>query len=457
MSSHPLSSLLLTDFFLYLCTMILIVDDDITIRMSLSLLLKKAGYEVKAAAGPEEAMNVVRETEPELVLLDMNFTLATSGDEGLTLLKQIKLFRPDTPVILMTAWGSIPLAVEGIKNGAADFITKPWDNTLLLQRIETTIRLSASNMVSKDAFDRCKIIGNNPDLLKVLEQVRRVAASSAPVLIMGENGTGKELIAEAIHLNSPRRKQPFVKVNLGGISSSLFESEMFGHKKGSFTGAFTDREGRFSVADKGTIFLDEIGDLDPNSQVKLLRVLQEHTFEVLGESRPRKVDIRVVSATNANLPEMVMDKTFREDLFYRINLITITLPPLRERKDDIPLLVKHFAQQFAKSCGEQEPKFTTDAMEFLTALPYPGNIRELKNLVERTIIMTESSVIDIDDIKIHLSADTKPVKGVLYDRERQTIVEMLKKFDGNMSKTAAHLGITRQTLYRRMEKYDIPR
>lgn len=440
--------------------MILIVDDDITIRMSLSLLLKKAGYEVKPAAGPEEAMKVVRESEPELILLDMNFSLATSGDEGLTLLKQIKLFLPDTPVILMTAWGSIPLAVEGIKNGAADFITKPWDNNLLLQRIETTIKLSGPNMVSKDAFDRGKIIGNNPELLKVLEQVRRVAASSAPVLIMGENGTGKELIAEAIHLNSPRKKQPFVKVNLGGISSSLFESEMFGHKKGAFTGAFTDREGRFSVADKGTIFLDEIGDLDPNSQVKLLRVLQEHTFEVLGESRPRKVDIRVVSATNANLAKMVADRTFREDLFYRINLITITLPPLRDRKDDIPLLVKHFAKEFTKSGSEPEPRFTTDAMSLLTSLPYPGNIRELKNLVERIIIMSESSTIDIDDIKNHLSASTSApgtVKSVLTDNERQAIVDTLKKFDGNMSKTAAHLGITRQALYRRMEKYGIPR
>ncbi len=440
--------------------MILIVDDDITIRMSLSLLLKKAGYEVKPAAGPEEAMKVVRESEPELILLDMNFSLATSGDEGLTLLKQIKLFLPDTPVILMTAWGSIPLAVEGIKNGAADFITKPWDNNLLLQRIETTIKLSGPNMVSKDAFDRGKIIGNNPELLKVLEQVRRVAASSAPVLIMGENGTGKELIAEAIHLNSPRKKQPFVKVNLGGISSSLFESEMFGHKKGAFTGAFTDREGRFSVADKGTIFLDEIGDLDPNSQVKLLRVLQEHTFEVLGESRPRKVDIRVVSATNANLARMVADRTFREDLFYRINLITITLPPLRDRKDDIPLLVKHFAKEFTKSGSEPEPRFTTDAMSLLTSLPYPGNIRELKNLVERIIIMSESSTIDIDDIKNHLSASTSApgtVKSVLTDNERQAIVDTLKKFDGNMSKTAAHLGITRQALYRRMEKYGIPR
>ncbi len=440
--------------------MILIVDDDITIRMSLSLLLKKAGYEVKPAAGPEEAMKVVRKSEPELILLDMNFSLATSGDEGLTLLKQIKLFLPDTPVILMTAWGSIPLAVEGIKNGAADFITKPWDNNLLLQRIETTIKLSGPNMVSKDAFDRGKIIGNNPELLKVLEQVRRVAASSAPVLIMGENGTGKELIAEAIHLNSPRKKQPFVKVNLGGISSSLFESEMFGHKKGAFTGAFTDREGRFSVADKGTIFLDEIGDLDPNSQVKLLRVLQEHTFEVLGESRPRKVDIRVVSATNANLARMVADRTFREDLFYRINLITITLPPLRDRKDDIPLLVKHFAKEFTKSGSEPKPRFTTDAMSLLTSLPYPGNIRELKNLVERIIIMSESSTIDIDDIKNHLSASTSApgtVKSVLTDNERQAIVDTLKKFDGNMSKTAAHLGITRQALYRRMEKYGIPR
>ena len=347
------------------------------------MLLQRAGYEVVSVAGPVEAMDVVRSTAPQLVLLDMNFSRATSGDEGLTLLKQMKIFRPDMPVILMTAWGSIPLAVEGIHAGAFDFITKPWDNRNVLEHVKAALDIAGHNdgVVTKE-FDRSGIIGDSPSLNKVLDTIRRVARTDASVLIMGENGTGKELIAEAIHRNSLRAGKPFVKVNLGGISQSLFESEMFGHKKGAFTGAVADRTGRFALADGGTIFLDEIGDLDLGSQVKLLRVLQEHTFEVLGDSRPRKVDIRVVCATNADLNKMVADRTFREDLFYRINLITAVLPALRERPEDIPLLVRHFADEYCRSCRLPKVEITSGAMAYLASLPYPGNIRELKNIVE---------------------------------------------------------------------------
>ena len=270
--------------------MILIIDDDSAIRTSLGFMLKRAGYEVLAVPGPKEAMAIVRQEEPRLILMDMNFSLATSGEEGLTLLKQVKLFRPEVPVILMTAWGSINLAVEGMKAGAFDFVTKPWNNVALMQRIETALQLTdpaPQNQRStvngqwstvNDSFDRSFIIGESKALTDVLKIVERIANTNASVLITGESGTGKELIAEAIHKNSQRASKPFVKVNLGGISQSLFESEMFGHKKGAFTDAVADRKGRFELADKGTIFLDEIGELDLSCQVKLLRVLQEQTF-----------------------------------------------------------------------------------------------------------------------------------------------------------------------------------
>ena len=346
--------------------MILIIDDDSAVRSSLSFMLKRAGYEAQTVPGPREAMDVVRAEAPSLILMDMNFTLSTTGEEGLTLLKQVKIFRPDVPVILMTAWGSIQLAVQGMQAGAFDFITKPWNNAALLQRIETALELTA--VASKDVqeeqsetLNRSHIIGKSQGLTEVLNTVARIARTNASVLITGESGTGKELIAEAIHINSQRVKQPFVKVNLGGISQSLFESEMFGHKKGAFTDATTDRVGRFELANKGTIFLDEIGDLDPSCQVKLLRVLQDQTFEVLGDSRPRKTDIRVVSATNADLRKMVSERTFREDLFYRINLITVKLPALRERREDIPLLARHFADRQAEINGLPRTEFSADA------------------------------------------------------------------------------------------------
>lgn len=307
--------------------MILIIDDDSAIRASLSLMLKRSHHQTITAASPKEAMEIVRERDLRLIMMDMNFSYATSGDEGLTLLKQVKLFRPHVPVILMTAWGSIDLAVKGMQAGAFDFITKPWNNVVLMQRIETALEMSAMTAgkekeSAEEEFDRSFIIGESRGLMEAIETARRISKTNAAVLITGESGTGKELIAELIHRNSRRKDSPFVKVNLGGVSQSLFESEMFGHKKGAFTDAVNDRKGRFEMADGGTIFLDEIGELDLSCQVKLLRVLQEQQFEPLGDSRTRQVDIRIVSATNADLAQMVNDKSFREDLFYRINLIT---------------------------------------------------------------------------------------------------------------------------------------
>lgn len=439
--------------------MILIVDDDDAVRLSLRLLLTRNGYQTAEAASPREAMDFVRSQAPRLIMLDMNYSRSTTGEEGLTLLKQIRLFRPETPVILMTAWGSIPLAVEGIHAGAFDFVTKPWNNAALLQRVNVALELNSARDVTAEAgkFDRSFIIGRSPLLLNVLDTIERIAATDAPVLIMGENGTGKELIAEAIHRNSRRRSRRMVKVNLGGIASSLFESEMFGHKKGAFTGAVADREGRFSVADGSTIFLDEIGELDLNCQVKLLRVLQEHTYEVLGDSRPRRSDVRVVCATNADLPAMVRERTFREDLFYRINLITVTLPPLRERKEDIPLLVEHIVGKHCHGTGRKQPEITRDALDFLSVLPYPGNIRELKNLVERTLLVCPSDILNKRDFQAQytgeIPTETDSVRSTLETSERINIEMALAKSGGNLSRAASMLGISRQALYRRMEKY----
>ena len=444
--------------------MILIVDDDLGIRTSLSLLLKRAHYEVTAVARPKEAIAIVRREAPQLVLLDMNFSLSTSGDEGLTLLKQMKLLRPDVPIILITAWGSIQLAVEGMRAGAFDFITKPWNNIALLERIETALeaahlkveRPKPAGEPAQVSAAEVGIIGKSPVLMKVLETVKRVAATNAPVLITGENGTGKEMIAELLHRNSRRATERFVKVNLGGISQSLFESEMFGYRKGAFTGATTDRIGRFEYADKGTIFLDEIGDLDPSSQVKLLRVLQDQTFEPLGDSRTKQVDVRLVCATNADLPKLIQEGRFREDLYYRINLITVHLPALRERREDIPLLAEHFVRRLCETSGLPLPTLSADAVDYLTSLPFPGNIRQLKNMVERAVLMSGSAVItagDFPDEPQQFPDSTGSGTLNLEEQERQAIARAMKEYNGNISRVAEALGLSRAALYRRLEKY----
>ena len=461
--------------------MILVVDDDKNIRLSLKLILERNDYQVALAEEPKAAIQIIRNTPAvELVLMDMNYSNSTDGEEGLTLLKQIKVFRPNLPCILMTAWGTIDLAVQGMRAGAFDFITKPWDNGVLLERIETARQIQNSkskvqnSSLSIGERTNGTIIGNS--LSNILATVARVAPTNAPVLITGESGTGKELIAEAIHRQSRRANGPFVKVNLGGISTSLFESEMFGHKMGSFTDAKSDRTGRFELAKGGTIFLDEIGELSLASQVKLLRVLQDQTYEVLGDSQTRRTDVRVVCATNADLRKMVEDHTFREDLFFRINLINLHLPPLRERKEDIPLLVDHFLQMACAANNLPLVKASADAIAYLQTLPFSGNIRELKNLVERALLMRsplpappleegssrELSVADIrNSVSVSQNRDialpqSGSVEGASLDSmERTAIAASIARHNGNLSLVAKELGISRGALYRKIEKHGL--
>lgn len=451
--------------------MILIVDDDIAVRTSLSLLLESEGWKTLQADRAGDALDIIQGQLPELIILDLNFSMSTSGKEGMDLLAQIRKINSRVPVILITGWASIELAVQGMKLGANDFINKPWNNTHILQSVKTLLQLGTEKKENRtrkqlDArYEFKQIIGEDPRMLEIMDTIGRVAATGASVLIMGESGTGKELIAEAVHENSSRSNKAFIKVNLGGISSSLFESEMFGHAKGAFTDARFDRTGRFEMADKGTIFLDEIGDLEAGSQVKLLRVLQDRSYEVLGSSKAKTVDARVVCATNKNLNEMVQQGLFREDLLYRINLITIQLPPLRERPGDIPLLVNFFIGNLKEIYHRPGLSVSAGAMKWLQKLQLPGNIRQLKNLVERSILVSKKDELEIEDFMAQL--DTVPGKretGQLPEVGAMTLeqveTEMVKRamaFHKNrITKAAASLGITRNALYRRLEKYQIP-
>lgn len=452
--------------------MILIIDDDKAVQVSLHLLLKQQGLESQTAASPAAALEAIQKQVPRLILMDMNYTVETSGEEGLALLKKIKKIVPTVPVILITGWATIELAIEGMKAGAKDFISKPWTNEALLQSIKTTLAIDEKEAVSlsrkklDEVYDFSHIIGEDPKFLEVLSTVGRVASTDASILILGESGTGKELIAEAIHQNSPRQQGAFVKVNLGGISSSLFESEMFGHKRGAFTDARYDRKGRFEMAHRGSIFLDEIGELALPSQVKLLRVLQDRTFEILGSSRTQAVDIRVISATNRNLAEMVKNGQFREDLFYRINLITVYLPALRERPGDIPLLVNHYVNNLKMIYNRPGINLTKEALNWLKNFDFPGNIRQLKNLVERTVLISPNEKLTAEDFIKNLSpmsstspdtADLPQVGSITLDEmEKEMILKAMVHHNNRITKVAKSLGLTRSALYRRLEKYAIP-
>jgi DNA-binding NtrC family response regulator len=456
--------------------MILIVDDDRSVTASLVLLLKQAGYPSHAVGTPAQATEWLAAHACELVIQDMNFTRRTSGEEGLALIAQIKTLKPTLPVVLITAWGSIQLAVDGMKAGASDFVTKPWTHQQMLHAVQTALGLASTRPHADerpptreeldDCYDFGELVGEDPRLLRILQVAGRVAATDASVLITGESGTGKELIAEAIHRNSRRQGKPFVKVNLGGIAASLFESEMFGHVRGAFTDARHDRKGRFELAHGGTIFLDEIGDLDAASQVKMLRVLQDRSYEVLGSSVRREVDVRVISATNRGLAEMVARNEFREDLLYRINLIAIHLPPLRERAGDIPSLASRVLRTLGEVYRREQLTLSAGARRWLQAQPWPGNVRQLRQWLERAVLVSGRDTLDVADFAATAdieppdaaaSRDALPPVGsmTMDEIERAMIVKSLRHHGGNISKVAESLGLSRAALYRRFDKYEI--
>jgi len=445
---------------------ILIIDDDRTVCAAMKLLLRRSGFQGHCLHHPKEAIETIAEKQPDLLLLDMNFTIETTGKKGLETLQKIRSVYPDLPIILITGWATVQLAVEGMKLGAKDFIAKPWDNKHLLNSIKTILALEENKktrIVPKNDNNFSHIIGQHPDFLQIIQAAQRVAKTEASVLITGESGVGKELIAEAIHYESLRANQPFVKVNLGGISSSLFESELFGHKKGAFTDAIADRKGRFEMAEGGTIFLDEIGDLELGSQVKLLRVLQEKTYEILGSSQSKRADVRVVSATNKPLEEMIEKGVFREDLYYRINLIKIEIPPLRQRASDIPLLVDFYTINLKQTYNRPELRVADAAYKWLMQQAFTGNIRQLRNLVERVVLMSNNTELQIADFQQFYSgkaADNNSLPKVgtlsLEEMEIKMIQQAMNHHQQSVSAAAKSLGLTRSSMYRRLQKYGIP-
>ncbi|MEM9303958.1 MAG: sigma-54 dependent transcriptional regulator [Pseudomonadota bacterium] len=445
--------------------LILVVDDDESVVASLRLALKQAGFRSISAGGPDDALAAIEQQSPDLLIQDMNFSRETTGEEGLDLLAEIRRRRPALPVILLTAWGSIELAVAGMRLGAANFLTKPWDNAHLLQAVRTALSL-ASRANDADltreqldgAGDYAAIVGNHPALLRVLSTIARVAGTDASVLILGESGTGKELIADALHRNSERASGPLVKVNLAGVPQNLFESEMFGHVRGAFTDAHADREGRFEAAAGGTIFLDEVGDVDRPSQVKLLRVLQDRSYQPVGSSQTRTADVRVVSATNRDLEALVASGEFREDLLYRLNLITVTLPPLRDRRSDIPLIATAVLAELADRYGRSEAALSPDALAWLERQDWPGNVRQLRQAVERAVLMASGPEIGRDAFEAPGSAesDSGTFEGMTLDEVERTLIQRsLLQHEGNVSRAAQALGLSRAALYRRLEKFGL--
>ncbi|CAH1001074.1 Transcriptional regulatory protein ZraR [Neolewinella maritima] len=455
---------------------VLIIDDDRTVCTSLELLLRRAGYTVRSVYYPAEAAAAVAEFAPDVVLLDLNFTIETSGRGGMKLLGELLAAYPELPVIQMTGWATVQLAVEGMKAGARDFIAKPWDNHELLNAIKTQLVTSplpwrgaggeelaehaGAKKATKTADPFAPLIGTSSALQGVIDQARRVAPTQASVLVTGESGTGKELIAEAIHGASKRSGGPFVAVNLGGVPEGLFESELFGHTAGAFTDARSDRRGRFELAEGGTLFLDEVGDLAPAAQVKLLRVLQERQYERLGEGRPRPTDVRVVSATSRNLDTMVAAGTFREDLLYRINLIHLHLPALRERPGDIALLADHFLASARRRYDRTGLMLDSGAVSWLRRQPFPGNVRQLQNLIERTAILSPADTLSAEQLERQagerpVASNFAPSGVTLEQMEIRMIRAALGRNGGEITATARELGLTRAALYRRVEKYGI--
>jgi len=442
---------------------ILVVDDEPPQLELIGGFLKKQGFEVTLVESGEKALQIFRRESFDLVLTDQRMPNLS----GLDLLKAVRAVNPETPVIVVTAYGSIETAVSAIKAGATDYLTKPLNLDELLHRIEKVRehhRLVLENRdLREELGERHRIegiIGESGRMLEVFSLVRRVAPSEATVLIRGESGTGKELIAKAIHFASPRASGPLVKVNCAALPETLLESELFGHEKGAFTGAFVTRKGRFEVASGGTIFLDEIGDLPTHLQAKLLRVLQEREFERVGSSKPISIDVRILAATHRDLERLLKAGQFRDDLYYRLNVVTIVLPPLRERRQDLPLFMDHLLRVFAEKNGKKIRGFTSEAREALLRYDYPGNVRELENIIERASVITRNDVIGRADLPISIQepevevSNSKTDLPVVVERlERRMIREALARSGGVQTRAAEQLGITERALRYKLKKY----
>jgi DNA-binding NtrC family response regulator len=451
---------------------VLIADDQREVREALRLLLKAEGYESEAASSPAEIIQAVTTREFDAVLMDLNYTRdTTSGREGLDLLARLRTIDESLPVVVMTAWGSVGLAVEVMRQGARDFIEKPWDNNRLVAILRTQVdlgralrrgeRLQAENELLRPT-DTPVLIAESAEMRPVLDLIERVGPSEANVLITGENGTGKGVVARALHAVSPRAAAPMVTVNTGGLSESLFESELFGHVRGAFTDAKTDRVGRFELADRGTLFLDEISNITLAQQAKLLRVLETGEFERLGSSKTRTADVRIFSATNADLREDVAAGRFRQDLLFRLNTVEIRLPALRERRADILALALHFLEQHARRYRKLLRGFDEGAQEALLTHPWPGNVRELDHAVERGVLMGQGERVRAADLGLQPAAapsGAAPPPRLedlpLEDVERVLIQKALARYGGNVSHAAQALGLSRSALYRRLEKHGL--
>lgn len=440
---------------------ILVIDDDKDVLTAVSLLLKTEAAEVVTEHNPENIRRILTQRDFNLVLLDMNFKSPIhTGNEGLFWLKEIRKIRPDLDVIMITAYGSIDLAVRSLKEGATDFILKPWYNDKLIDHIREALgRKKPKEREQHSKAPEGEIIGNSGEMQKLFIKINKIAPTDANVLILGENGTGKDLIARAIHQQSLRAQKPFVKVDVGALTESLFESELFGYKKGAFTDAREDREGRFEAANGGTLFLDEIGNISLHLQTKLLSVLQNRQVMRLGSNQPIPVDIRLICATNIPLEELANEARFRKDFVYRIHTVDLLVPPLRKRDGDIPLLARHFCKIYGEKYFKPHVSISEKALRKLMDYPFPGNVRELQYSIERAVIMCENDTLEPGDlIFLPLESPLAETEGKdlkLSSVEKNTILKVIEKNNGNISKAAKELGITRTALYRRLNKYEI--
>ena len=445
---------------------ILVIDDDTDVLTAVRLLLKTEVKEVITEKNPENLRSILAKQSFDLIMLDMNFMSSiNTGNEGLFWLKKIKEFKSDAAVIMITAYGDIDLAIRSLKEGAADFVVKPWHNEKLLITIKEALNKKTNGKANEvpvqfDSILNRELLGESQVMQEIFYKIQKIAPTDANILILGENGTGKDLIAKAIHQQSLRVNKPYIKVDVGALTESLFESELFGHKKGAFTDAREDRSGRFEAANSGTLFLDEIGNISLHQQAKLLSVLQNRQVMRLGENQAIIVDIRLVCATNVPLQELANESRFRKDLVYRINTVEIIVPPLRKRGSDIILLADHFSKFYCNKYLKPCVQFDQSAKDKLLHYNYPGNVRELQYTVERAVIMADGEVLKANDIIFSpiesvKPEDDEPVELNLNLVEKNTILKVIEKHNGNISKAAKELGLTRTALYRRLSKYDI--